>query len=178
MAILDALDRKAKTAVSAALEPDEQVRLVIPGEGGSALVATNRRVLVYKRGIMTGSAFGRQLNSWEYSMVSGIEAKQAMTTKTVVLEIPGALPVTKIGRFDKGPQSAWEAPNALVANVSNFDQMIVTLRRLIDEYRRGPAQPQALSDPVEQVLRWAALRDQGLLTEEEFQHQKRKLLGL
>ena len=141
MAILDALDRKAKTAVSAALEPDEQVRLVIPGEGGSALVATNRRVLVYKRGIMTGSAFGRQLNSWEYSMVSGIEAKQAMTTKTVVLEIPGALPVTKIGRFDKGPQSAWEAPNAL-------------------------------------VLRWAALRDQGLLTEEEFQHQKRKLLGL
>ncbi len=37
---------------------------------------------------------------------------------------------------------------------------------------------EAVPDPIEQVQRWAALRDQGLLTDEELQHQKRKLLGL
>jgi len=176
--ILDILDKKAKPAVTAALQNGEQVKLVIPGEGGSALVATDRRVLVYKRGISAGSAFGKQLNSWEYSMISGVEAKQAMTAKTIALQIPGALPVTKFGWFDKGPQSVWEAPNALMAKVTNFDYAIATLRRLVDEYRHATALGRAAPDPIEQVQRLAALRDQGVLTDEEFQHQKRKLLGL
>jgi hypothetical protein len=175
---LDSLDKKAKPAVAAALEPGEQVMLTVPGENGSALVATSRRVLVYKRGITTGSAFGKQLNSWEYSMVSGVEAKQAMTTQAIILQVPGALPVTKAGRFDKGPQSAWEAPNALMVNISNFDRTIATLRRIIQEQRHASSLSQPTSDPVEQLQRWAALRDQGILTEEEFQHQKRKLLGM
>jgi hypothetical protein len=101
-----------------------------------------------------------------------------MTTKAIILQIPGALPVTKIGRFDKGPQSAWEAPNALMANISSFDHAIGTLRKLINETRRASDASQTAIDPVEQVQRWAALRDQGLLTDEEFQHQKRRLLGL
>jgi hypothetical protein len=176
--ILDILDNKARPTVAAALQAGEAARLVIPGEQGSALVATNRRVLVYKRGITTGSAFGKQLNSWEYSMISGVEAKQAMTTKAITLQIPGALPVTKFGRMDKGPQSVWEAPNALMAKVTNFDQAVATLRRLVDEHRHANAPQQVAPDPIDQVQRWAALRDQGLLTDEEFQHQKRKLLGL
>jgi len=137
MAGLDSLDKKAKPAVAAALEPGEQVMLTVPGESGSALVATNRRVLVYKRGITAGSAFGKQLNSWEYSMVSGVEAKQAMTT-----------------------------------------QAIAALRRIIQEQRHASSPSQPISDPVEQLQRWASLRDQGILTEEEFQHQKRNLLGM
>jgi Short C-terminal domain len=39
-------------------------------------------------------------------------------------------------------------------------------------------QPPERADAVEQIQRWAALRDRGLLTDEEFQHQKRKLLGM
>jgi putative oligomerization/nucleic acid binding protein len=111
-------------------------------------------------------------------MVSGVEAKQAMTTKAIILQIPGALPVTKAGRFDKGPQSVWEAPNAVMVNISNFDHTIATLRRIIQEHRHASNPSQPASDPVEQLQRWAALRDQGILTEEEFQHQKRKLLGM
>jgi hypothetical protein len=128
--------------------------------------------------------FGKQLNSWEYSMISGIETKQTMTTKSIVLQVSGAPPVTKFGRFDSGPQSVWEAPNAVVANISNFEKVIGTLRRLVSEYQNLSRQPNATVgtqetlDPVEQIRQWAALRDQGLLTDEEFQHQKRKLLGM
>jgi hypothetical protein len=190
MAILDVLDKKAKPTVMAALEANEQVKLVIPGESSAALVATDRRILVYKRGITSGSIFGKQLNSWGYPMISGVEAKQTMTTKSIVLQIPGALPVTKFGRLDSGPQSVWEAPNALMTSISNFTGTMETLRRLIDEHRNpanyhaapnqqsAPTQAQAPFDPVVQVQRWAALRDQGLLTDEEFQFQKRKLLGM
>jgi hypothetical protein len=49
MSLLDSLGKKAKPTIMAALESDEQVRLVIPGESGSALVATNHRILMYKR---------------------------------------------------------------------------------------------------------------------------------
>jgi hypothetical protein len=39
----------------------------------------------------------------------------------------------------------------------------------------APAEP--VSDPIEQLERLAALRDQGILTDEEFQAKKTKLLG-
>jgi hypothetical protein len=65
-----------------------------------------------------------------------------------------------------------------MVNISNFDHTIATLRRIIQEQRHASNSPQPTSDPVEQLQRWAGLRDQGILTEEEFQHQKRKLLGM
>ena len=40
------------------------------------------------------------------------------------------------------------------------------------------AQPTATADPVEQIERFGALRDKGLLSEEEFQAKKREILGL
>jgi hypothetical protein len=178
VAILDMLDKKAKSTIEAALQSGEQAQLAITGEKGSALVATDRRIFVYKRGVTSGSMFGKQLNSWEYSMVSGVEAKRTMTAKTLVLQIPGALPVTKFGRMDSGPQSVWEAPNAVMAKISDFDHAIADLRQLIAEHQHATSPAQAAPDPVEQLQRWAALRDQGVLTEEEFQHQKRKLLGM
>ena len=40
------------------------------------------------------------------------------------------------------------------------------------------AQAPAAADPVEQIERFGALRDKGLLSEEEFQAKKREILGL
>jgi hypothetical protein len=49
-ASFDQVNDKARKAINAALEPDEQVVLAIAGEGGAALVATDRRVFVFKKG--------------------------------------------------------------------------------------------------------------------------------
>jgi hypothetical protein len=40
-----------------------------------------------------------------------------------------------------------------------------------------PAPPPAAPDPIEQLTQLAALKDQGILTEEEFAAQKAKILG-
>ena len=50
------------------------------------------------------------------------------------------------------------------------------------EAQQAPAQPQyaepaPAQDPVEELKKYAELRDQGVLTEEEFAAQKAKLLG-
>jgi Short C-terminal domain len=173
------LNDKARKAINAALEPEEQVVLSIAGEAGSALVATERRVFVFKKGAVSGSAFGKQLNSWDYSNISGVEVKQGITTHAVVVQVPGVAPVTKFGRFANGPNSVWEAPNSIMATKTGVDQAIGALRRLIADHQRpSHVNESHHSDPIDQIKRLGGLRDQGLLTEEEFQSKKRQLLGL
>jgi Short C-terminal domain/Bacterial PH domain len=174
----DQLHSKAKKAISAALEPDEQVMMAIAGEQGSAMVATTRRVFVFKMGANAGVMFGKQLNSWDYQNVSGVEVKNGLTTHAVVLQVPGAVSVTKFGRLSSGSHSVWEASNAIMAQ-GGVDEAVGTLRRLIADQQRPdhnsePVQP----DPIDQIRRLGELRDEGLLTEEEFQAKKRQLLGL
>lgn len=180
MATLDGLSKKAQSAVSAALESGEEVRVAVSGENGSALVATNRRVFVFKKGITSGSFFSKQLNSWDFANVSGIEVKQGMTTRGLVVQVPGVAPVTKFGRFENGAGSVWEAPNALMADKDGLDDAVAILRTLIADHQRphASASDNQAPDPVDQIRRLAELRDQGILTDEEFQAKKRQLLGL
>ena len=45
-------------------------------------------------------------------------------------------------------------------------------------HRQPPAAPVAQEDPITQIERLGALKAQGLITEEEFNAQKAKILGL
>jgi hypothetical protein len=180
MAGLDELDKKAKKAIGEALEPDEEVLVARNGEHG-AIVATNRRILVCKWGLTTGSAFGKQVNTWDLSNVSGIEHRKGMTTEAIVVQAAGAAPVTKFGRMDKGSGSVWHAANAIfVKKTKQDDQDVVgTLRRLVADHQgAGTRAAMPSADPVEQVRKLGQLRDEGLITEDEFQAKKRELLGL
>jgi hypothetical protein len=56
-----------------------------------------------KWGLTSGAAFGKQVNTWDLSNVSGIEHRKGMTTEAIVVQAAGAMPVTKFGRMDKGP---------------------------------------------------------------------------
>lgn len=177
MAGLGSLNRKARKAVGKSLEPDEEVLIAESGEYG-ALVATSKRIFVCKWGITSGAFFASQINSWDLRNVSGIEYRKGMTTKAIVVQAPGTVPVGKFGRMDKGPGSVWEAPNALF--VSNpVDDSVAKLRRLIADHQSpGPRAPMASSDPAEQIRSLAALREEGLLTPDEFEAKKRQILGI
>lgn len=180
---LDALHKKARAAIESALEPGEKLYVALPAEQNWALVATDQRVLIFKSGMLSGATFGKQLNSWHYAQISGIEDKKQMSSRALILQVPGANPITKFGRMDNGAGSVWEAANALmVAKKSpDVDQAVARLRQLIAEHQRpshiNPA-PIPAADPADQVRRLAQLRDEGLLTEEEFQLKKRDVLGL
>jgi hypothetical protein len=53
----------------------------------------------------------------------------------------------------------------------------VNLRQAQDDYIRQVSARNSTDSPAEQIARLADLRDQGILTEEEFQAQKAKVLG-
>jgi len=67
------LHAKAVEAVEQALAPDESVQLVVHGLSNQAIVATDRRVLVFKKGFMAGASFGSELTSWTYRSLVGVQ---------------------------------------------------------------------------------------------------------
>ena len=156
------------------------------GQSGQALIGTDRRAFILKKGVTSGSMFSKQFNSWDYANISGIELKTGMASQAIVVQVPGVTPVTKVGQMAKGPNSAWEAPNAIMVQ-KNVDLTATTslLRQLIAAHHQ-PVQQSAVqtpsapspADPIEQVKRLGELRDSGLLTNEEFEKKKRELLGL
>jgi hypothetical protein len=186
MADIGSLDKKAQKTLAGTLEPSEEVLVTQPGEK-SALVATNRRILVCKWGMTSGAAFGSQVNSWDLAHVTGIEYRKGMTTKAIVVQTAGAQVVTKFGRMDNGPTSVWEAPNALFVSSKDAEAAVSTLRQMIADHHgtgSGPsptassAAGPAADDAAEAIRKFAALRDEGLITEDEFQAKKGSILGL
>lgn len=175
---LRSLSEKARRKMASALNEDEVVKLAREGEY-AAIVATDKRVIIAKWGATTGSMFSTQANSWGLKQISGIEARRGMTTNALVVQASGNQSVTKFGRMDKGSDSVHEAPNALFLR-DGVDETAAALRILIAEaHESTPAQaaPTA-TDPVDQIRKLAALRDEGILTEDEFTAKKHQLLGL
>lgn len=177
---LSILHNKAQKRIGGAIEPDEAILVVQPGEH-AALVATNRRILICKWGVTTGSMFGSQVNSWDLAHVTGVELRKGMTTGAIVVQTAGAQLVTDFGRLGKGPSSVWEAPNALFVSGSDGEQTVAALRRMVAEHHNAklsiPSAP-VLEDEATQIRRFAALRDEGLISEDEFQAKKRSILGM
>jgi hypothetical protein len=178
---LSNLAKKAQRAIAGALEPTETVLVSQPGES-AALVATNRRILISKWGAATGHLFSAQLNSWDFAHVTGIEYRKGMTTKAIVVQTAGAQVVTEFGRMGKGPASVWEAPNALFVAGDEGEGTVAFLRQIIADHHHSAGGSTAAAssgaDPAEQIRKFAALRDDGLISPEEFEAKKRSLLGL
>ena len=175
---LSNLDRRAQKALAGVLETSEELLVTQPGES-SALVATNRRILVCKWGATSGAFFGSQVNSWDFAHVTGIEYRKGMTTKAIVVQTAGAQVVTKFGRMDKGPTSVWEAPNALFVNGNDGEATVAALRQMVADHHRPPGgSPTMADDPADQIRKFAALRDDGIISEDEFQAKKRSILGI
>ena len=185
--LFDRLPKSAHDGIQNALQPGERLQAIIIGEQKMVLVATDRRVFIFKQGITSGAFFSKQLNSWDYLNISGIQVKSGMTTQVVVVEVYGVPPVTDTSRFGKGPNSAWQAPNAIVLGKKiDLTSTISMVRRAIAEHHRPQAHPQAEPDQslsiamgrINELKRLGELKNSGLVSEEEFQLLKKQILGL
>lgn len=57
------------------------------------------------------------------------------------------------------------------------DQSAYAQPQYVEQAPMPAAAPAPAADPIEQLTKFAQLRDSGVLTEEEFQAQKAKILG-
>lgn len=188
---LDALSRKTREAVEQGLLPGEPVRVAIQGAGAAAIVGTDRRAFIHKRGFLSGATFGQKLASFAYENIVGVEVHTGALTGAVVIHVPGAASVST-SYWQNSKSDPHKAYNAIpIARPYAAAQAgAAQLRALISEHSpanrsqsaaeqhaesQAPVTPDA--DVLETLRRLGELRDAGVLTPEEFETKKAEWLA-
>lgn len=163
MAKIDKLIKEA----TGHLDPNEKIAASVLGAyetkimgsntvRNGVFLATDRRVFFYAK-----KMFGYDSESFPYSSISSFDQSKGLMGKTITFYASGNKVMMK-----------W-------INVGDVDLFIETVRTAIgSKSSSGQASTQSGDDSVEQIKKLAALRDEGILTEEEFVAKKQKLLGI
>lgn len=164
-----------------ALLPGEQVLGWARGKGGSHLIATDQRALIIKAGIATGQFFGRKVNAYPYTQLTSVELQTGLADGYVQLSAGGAQ-----GRTLGSRVAQMEADNSCAFNKWDekaFRAVVDIMRQRVHQAQQPqPAQiitqaPAAGPSIPEQIQQLAQLRDQNILSAEEFEAKKAELLA-
>lgn len=143
----------------------EKIEKMIQGNYGESssigvLVATNRRLVVVDKGLI----YGVRVEDFSYDRISPMEYRTGLVMGKIIMYAAGNK--AEIQYCDKEHvQSFVEHARARTTGV--------TKSASAPNPQSEPPQP----DFISQLERLGKLRDRGVLTEEEFQAQKRRLLG-
>jgi hypothetical protein len=109
---LTVLHRRARASLAQALKPGEEPRLVIGGLAGAAMIATDTRVFVFKRGAAAGLPFGSRLKAFEYESVIRVDVRRAGDIDVVVIHAP--LKISSCSSYwVDSRDDPWRARNAI-----------------------------------------------------------------
>lgn len=178
------LHKKAREALSKSLAANEKVLVIIRGPSAQAIIGTDRRAFVYKKGFMAGASFGAEITNWTYKHLVGVQIHTGMMSGAVVLQAPGQSGLdTSYWSSDKS--DPYKAPNAIPIT-RPYDAAargVDKLRELIDAVHASerPVAVPAASNPaasvVDELRKLAELRREGLITDAEFDEMKAHLTG-
>lgn len=180
------LHKKARQALDENLAVGEEVRVILNmGRRArrAAIIATDRRLFVFKTGAAAGATFGSKFSSFDYRNVSGISLHTGAMTGSAVIDAAGAAPVGSSYWGSKN-NDPWKAQNAIpiVRPYDEAKKQIAAIRQLITDWHDRAVAPQTpavqsqTGDVVDQIKRLGDLRDGGLITPEEFEAKKSDLL--
>jgi Bacterial PH domain/Short C-terminal domain len=158
------LGRKEIKELPSILWEDEHIERLIQGTysgGNGLLVATNKRLVFVDKGMTK-----LKVEDFPYDKISSIQYKTGMLLGEIVI-------------FSSGNKA--EIKNVDKQGCRNFAESVrarVTAASEHASYKEPVAQPAGDGgDVFSQIERLGRMRDQGLLTDEEFQAQKQKLLA-
>lgn len=122
------------------------------GNNGIFLVTEKRAMLFGKK------LFGHDMESFPLSKITAIEMSKGMLGKKITLKMSG------------------NSAEMKMINDGDPDALVNYIRENMGETAAAPA-PAPAEDIPAQIQKLAALRDQGILTEEEFTSKKAELLA-
>ena len=176
--LLENLPGRLEAEIQKLLSPDEAVLLKIKGAFKEGLICTDRRVIILKSGFMTGQAFGSEVYQQPYGNIAGVQVTFHLMSGYFELNAGGMQNVRKRYWSSDPKSDPSKAPNCVSLNnkklVEKFRHACSFILTKIDESRHGEAvapEPATVSIP-EQISQLASLRDQGILSSEEFEAKK------
>ena len=132
-------------------------------------------VTVTRKGLLARATHGSGSKSLPVRSIAGVELKPAgLSAGYIKFSVPGE--VTKTGLIGRKAHDAASDENAVLfsrAHQGEFE----ALAAAIQAAQAAPATSTAALSIADELAKFAALRDQGILTEEEFQARKASLLG-
>ena len=186
--LIDGLPSPLVKALDQTLGKAEQVHISLKGAYKEALVCTDTRVLIVKSGFMTGQMFGSDVFQLPYSRVAGVEVKYRILSGYFELSAGGMQNLPKNYWSQKQGVDPKQAANCVSLNdrtqASRFREACNFIMQRISQQDTGlKATPPALSrsDTPESILSTIKtlgdLRDQGHLSNDEFEAKKKALLA-
>lgn len=172
-----------------AMLPGEQVLMWAQGRGGALLVASDQRALIIKTGMMsTGQPFGHKIAVWPYRQIISVDLQTTFGSGWVEIVTAGSQ--ARRGGFNKAAVAV-TADNmvAFLGSDKPWRPLVNVLRERIQQALQpapqvayAPPQPVMPPPPAppsipDQIAQLAQLRDQGILSPEEFEAKKAELLA-
>lgn len=174
------LHKEANKLLDENLAPGEPVVAIIRGQFDSAIIGTDRRVFVFKKGVLSGSAFAKKLSSWDYRNITGIQVETGVMGGVAAVQAAG-VGTGDLSYWGGGKSDPRKAPNAVALARDHFKQakeaVAVLRQRISDHQATGSVTSTAAPDSMDQLRKLAELRDAGILTSEEFESKKAELLA-
>jgi hypothetical protein len=177
---LDQLPQGAKNALKQALASDEVVRVIIRGPWNQAIVGTDFRLFILKKGLMGGVTFGAKMTSWDYSNLTGIQYETGPNDGFVAIQGPSiaSKDLSFWASDDKCPAfSPFAIPVTGKIIMEQAKVGVEILRDLIVKAHRHKASLTKAPGTTRKINKLAELRKQGLLTQEEFEAKKNEILS-
>ncbi len=174
--LLEPLKGGLRKALVANLTDGEEPDVVIHAALGEAIALTNHRVLIVKAGFSGGALFGKKVNAYPYKTITGVEYSTGLTQ--------GRVEITTAGTTQKGSGTlgdTYQAQNvvsfgkakyAKMQKVANIIRERVATVATTEETRVPPAPSVA-----DELSKLKQLLDDGVLSQEEFDAQKSRLLS-
>ena len=122
------------------------------------LIITTRRAIIYKPGFI-----GKDTDDYQLNFISNVDVKKGLMRSDITIH--AGLESCTIEHVSN--DDAQRAVRVLKANMQAYGQM-----------QQAPQQNQSIEsvDLADQLKKLAELRDQGILSEDEFKEAKRKIL--
>jgi hypothetical protein len=169
----------AKAAESQLLE-DDTVSVQLKGAFQEALICTESRVLIVKRGFMTGHIFGRDVFQLPYVNIAGAQVNRHLLTGYFEVSA-GGMQNTPKSYWQTGKSGPEHAPNCISLNRPLFRKFEAAANFIMERVQiaSGLGQPArgGTASPIELLEKLAALHKNGVLTDAEFAQKKTEILA-
>jgi hypothetical protein len=176
---LTGLHPKAVGSLAGDLLPGEVIQVVILGERDQAIIGTGRRAFVFKKGAAGGAMFTTELIAWDYAHLTGVTVHVGDRAGAVMLEVSDQVPRPRRLRGQhradplKAPSAIPIAPpfDAAQAGAESLRTLIAVAHA---PERSDPPKP--APSPAQELHHLAELRDLGVITSEEFEIMKARIV--
>lgn len=200
-----ALPPKVARAIQAHMDPDEEILFCVVGASNQSLVALADRLMIVKPGFVAGATFGARVTTFGYEDITAIEANTGLLMG--VLEVcTASYQASKTkdywsSRKDRDPFKISNCVPIAKQSIAAYQPQLQEIRRRINRAKAAPINAPSGGDAstgsfgarasgapaaggsspalsiADELRKLAELKEEGLLSDDEFAAAKSSLLG-